>query len=146
MKCRFRVRWISGSLCMDPILFRSMSAHFVLVLLLNGEREDQSFLPRISPPPTEKKKKKKQNKINTLEEGEINNRYLIIWVTILAATNKRLREDFGHLKKMKSSSDISLHTAMDVGVRFLRKLVRTCLSSYLSFETLFLVLSIYFPR
>ena len=135
---------------MDPILFRSMSAHFVLVLLLNGEREDQSFLPRISPPPTEKKKKKQLKKLTTLketlEEGEINNRYLIIWVTILAATNKRLREDFGHLKKMKSSSDISLHTAMDVGVRFLRKLVRTCLSSYLSFETLFLVLSIYFPR
>jgi len=135
---------------MDPILFRSMSAHFVLVLLLNGEREDQSFLPRISPPPTEKKKKKQLKKLTTLketlEEGEINSRYLIIWVTILAATNKRLREDFGHLKKMKSSSDISLHTAMDVGVRFLRKLVRTCLSSYLSFETLFLVLSIYFPR
>jgi hypothetical protein len=127
-----------------------MSAHFVLVLLLNGEREDQSFLPRISPPPTKKKKKKQLKKLTTLketlEEGEINSRYLIIWVTILAATNKRLREDFGHLKKMKSSSDISLHTAMDVGVRFLRKLVRTCLSSYLSFETLFLVLSIYFPR
>jgi len=103
------------------------------------------------PTPHQKKKKKKQLKKlttlkETLEEGEINNRYLIIWVTILAATNKRLREDFGHLKKMKSSSDISLHTAMDVGVRFLRKLVRTCLSSYLSFETLFLVLSIYFPR
>lgn len=136
MKCRFRVRWISGSLCMDPILFRSMSAHFVLVLLLNGEREDQSFLPRISPPPTEKKKKKQLKKLTTLketlEEGEINNRYLIIWVTILAATNKRLREDFGHLKKMKSSSDISLHTAMDVGVRFLRKLV---LASLFLFST-----------
>jgi hypothetical protein len=102
------------------------------------------------PTPHQKKKKKQLKKLTTLketlEEGEINNRYLIIWVTILAATNKRLREDFGHLKKMKSSSDISLHTAMDVGVRFLRKLVRTCLSSYLSFETLFLVLSIYFPR
>jgi hypothetical protein len=118
-----------------------MSAHFVLVLLLNGEREDQSFLPRISPPPTKKKKKKKQLKKlttlkETLEEGEINNRYLIIWVTILAATNKRLREDFGHLKKMKSSSDISLHTAMDVGVRFLRKLVRTCLSLAISLSKL----------
>jgi len=102
------------------------------------------------PTPHRKKKKKQLKKLTTLketlEEGEINSRYLIIWVTILAATNKRLREDFGHLKKMKSSSDISLHTAMDVGVRFLRKLVRTCLSSYLSFETLFLVLSIYFPR
>jgi len=93
------------------------------------------------PTPHQKKKKKKQLKKlttlkETLEEGEINNRYLIIWVTILAATNKRLREDFGHLKKMKSSSDISLHTAMDVGVRFLRKLVRTCLSLAISLSKL----------
>jgi len=115
---------------------------------MGRERINRSCLA--SPHPPHKKKKKQLKKLTTLketlEEGEINSRYLIIWVTILAATNKRLREDFGHLKKMKSSSDISLHTAMDVGVRFLRKLVRTCLSSYLSFETLFLVLSIYFPR
>ena len=120
---------------MDPILFRSMSAHFVLELLLNGEREDQSFLPRI---PHTKKKKKQLEKLTTLkeEEEEINNRYLTIWVTILAATNKRLREGFGHLKKMKNSSDISLHMAMDVGVRFLRKLVRTCLSLAISLSKL----------
>ena len=115
-----------------------------------GERGSIVLASHLPTPHRKKKKKKQLKKLTTLketlEEGEINSRYLIIWVTILAATNKRLREDFGHLKKMKSSSDISLHTAMDVGVRFLRKLVRTCLSSYLSFETLFLVLSIYFPR
>jgi hypothetical protein len=73
----------------------------------------------------------------TKEEEGINKiRYIIVWVTILAATSKRLREDFGHLKKMKSSSDISLHTAMDVGVRFLRKLVRTCLSLAISLSKL----------
>ena len=68
----------------------------------------------------------------TKEEEEIDKRYIIIWGTILAATSKRLREDFGHLKKMKSSSDISLNMAMDVGVRFLRKLVLASLSLFLT--------------
>jgi hypothetical protein len=83
----------------------------------------------------------------TKEEEGINKiRYIIIWVTILAATSKRLREDFGHLKKMKSSSDISLHMAMDVGVRFLRKLV---LASLFLFSTTYflslILLCLVFP-
>jgi len=40
------------------------------------------------------------------------------WDIILVATNRRLKEDYGHLKKMKNSSNILQHMDMVVGALF----------------------------
>ncbi|KAF7828231.1 Transcription factor MYB26 [Senna tora] len=46
----------------------------------------------------------------------------VLWVTILAAINKRLREGFGPLRKMRNSSDTLPLMDMAAGVKSQRKL------------------------
>jgi len=45
------------------------------------------------------------------------------WDITLVATNRRLKEDYGHLKKMKNSSNILQHMDMVVGALFQNMLV-----------------------
>lgn len=66
-----------------------------------------------------------------------------IWDNTLVAISRRLREGFGHLKKMKSSLDTSPIMAMAVGVKSLKKLV-TPIFSLNSHFSKFICTSLYF--
>lgn len=63
------------------------------------------------------------------------------WVIIHAAINRRLREGFGLLRKMRNSLDTLLLMDMDAGVKFQKKLVsalhRLILALYFGNETFF---------